>query len=256
MKSLILPLILALSFAAAAQSPAAVERDILAQLKNVDKYGSYSNDDDEAKLNAANDAIRDLLVKNGDRRDILQYPFSALKKEINIVTSRDGKLRIYSWDMQTGGTMHDYDNVFQYQGASGSVHAWTAPGSNENSGGAFFSQIFQVDSTAGPIYIANSTFVAETSLHGQSIETMQIVGDKFERSAKLIKTASGLQSSIDFSYDPFSSPKGTGELVFFDPAQKSFRFPIIIEDKRDERGRITNRFITYRFNGTYFAKVS
>ena len=237
------------------QSPAAVERDILAQLKNVDKFRSYGGDYDEDKLDAANSAVRDLLVKSSSRSDILQYSFPALKKEINIVTSRDGKLRIYSWDLQTGGTMHDYDNVFQYQGASGKVYAWTAPVSDENSGGAFFSQIFQVTSASGPIYISNSTFVAENSLHGQSIETMRIVGDTFERSAKLIRTGSGLKSSIDFSYDPFSSPKGTDELVFFDPARKSFRFPVIIEDKKDDRGRITNKFITYQFNGQYFVKV-
>ena len=255
MKSLILPIILALSFAVVAQTPAAVERDILAQLKDVDKFGSYGGDSDEEKLDAANSAVRDLLIKNAARLDVLRYSFPALKKEINIVTSRDGKLRIYSWDMQTGGTMHDYDTVFQYQGASGKTYSWTAPDSSEDSGGGFFSQIFQVDSASGPIYIANSTFVAETSLHGQSIETMRILRDKLERSAKLIKTASGLKSSIDFSYDPFSSPKGTDELVFFDPVRKSFRFPVIIEDKKDDRGRITNRFITYRFNGQYFVKV-
>ena len=47
MKSLILPIILALSFAVVAQTPAAVERDILAQLKDVDKFGSYGDDSDE-----------------------------------------------------------------------------------------------------------------------------------------------------------------------------------------------------------------
>lgn len=255
MKSLVLPIILALSFVAAAQSPAAVERQILDQLKEIGKYGTYTGDYDETKNDNANKNLRDTLVRYGNRLDILRFAFPKLKNQMFVTTSRDGKLRIYSWDLETGGTMHDYDNVFQYQGADGKVYTW-APAGDDESGGAFYTQIFQVSAKAGPIYLANSLFIAEGSLHGQSIEALQINGDKLDPKPKLIRTGSGLQNSIDFSYDPFSGKADTEDLVHFDPVKQEFRFPVVIEDKEHENGRITNRFITYRFNGQYFVKVS
>ena len=255
MKRLILPIILVLSAAVAAQTPAAVERQILDHLKEIDKYGTYVGDYDEAKNDEANTKLKDTLVRVGTRLDILRYAFPKLKGQMVVTTSRDGKLRIYSWDLETGGTMHDYTSVFQYQGASGKVFTWTPDGNDDDSGGAFYPHIFQIGSKDGPIYLANSLFIAEGTLHGQSIEALQINGDKLNTKPKLIRTGSGLQNSIDFSYDPFSGSGDTEDLVRFDPVKQEFRFPVIIEDKEHGNGRITNRLITYRFNGRYFVKV-
>ena len=44
-------------------------------------------------------------------------------------------------------------------------------------------------------------------------------------------------------------------LFKFDEAKRSFTFPIVIEDEKTPRGRITNKLITYRFNGSYFVKA-
>lgn len=238
------------------QSPQAVERDLLAKLKNVDKFGSYSGSFDEEKLDAANSAVRDLLVKNGDRLDVLRYGFPKLKDAMNVATSPDGKLRIYSWDLETGGTMHDFDQVFQYQETGGQVHTWTFPaGEDETGTGGYYTQIFQVDSKSGPIYLANSNFIAQGTIHGQSIDGIRISGDKLDVKAKVIRTARGLTNSIDFSYDPYSLGNRSEKLFSFDAAKQQFTFPVVVEDKTYENGRVTNRLITYRFNGEVFVKV-
>jgi len=237
------------------QSPATVERDILVQLKNVDKFASYSGSFDEEKLDAANSAVRDLLVKNGDRLDVLQYGFPKLKDEMYIATSPDGKLRIYSWDLETGGTMHDYDEVFQYQATGGQVHTWTAPSGDDQRGGGYYTQIFQVDAKSGPIYLANSNFIAQGTIHGQSIEGIRISGDKLDVKAKVIRTARGLTNSVDFAYDPSSLGNRSEKLISFDGAKQQFTFPVVVEDKTYENGRVTSRLITYRFNGEVFVKV-
>jgi hypothetical protein len=257
MRLLILPVILALSVAAAAQAPASIENQILGYLKTISKNGTYAGNYTEDKLNKANDALRATLIRNGKRRDILAYSFPKLRDEMYVVTSRDGKLRIYSWDLQTGGTMHDFENVYQFQGSTGAVYSHTEARDDESAGG-FYTQIFQVNSGGGTIYLVNSTFIAQGRTHGQSIEVVKIRGDKFDSSAKLIKTASRLTNSIDFVYDPVSIPESysSGELVSFDSKSQSFSFPVILEDKEAFNGRVTEKRITYRFNGRYFVKVS
>jgi hypothetical protein len=172
-----------------------------------------------------------------------------------VATSRDGKLRIYSWDLETGGTMHDFECVYQFQGDSGGVRTWSASDDPDSAGG-YYTEIFQVDTKNGPIYLANSNFIAQSNVHGQSIEGMRIHGDKLDVKAKVFRTASGMTNSVDFVYDPFSLKDRSERLISFDAAKQQFTFPVVIEDKLYENGRVTNRFITYRFNGQYFVKVT
>src|SRR3982751_3316474 len=127
MKALFLPIILAMSSLAFAQSPAAVEREILAHLDDSDKYSTYLGEYDETKNGDANKAIRQTLVKNGKRIEILRYAFPKLKDRMYVATSPDGKLRIYTWDLGTGGTLHDFESVYQFQGDSGAVNTWFDP---------------------------------------------------------------------------------------------------------------------------------
>lgn len=252
----LLLIILTTSLFVAAQSPAAVEREILAQLDSIDKYSTYLGEYDETRNDQANKALREAIVRNGKRLDILRYAFPKLKDKMYVATSADGKLRIYSWDLGTGGTMHDIENVYQFQANSGVVNAWAEIGNEESGGGGYYTQIFQLNSQTGPVYLATSTFIAQGNLHGQSIEALQINGDKLDTKYKVIRTGSGLANSVDFVYDPSSLGERSETLIHFDTAKKEFRFPIVVEDKTYGNGRVTNRFITYRFNGQYFVKVS
>ncbi|MDM7923517.1 MAG: hypothetical protein QUS14_14560 [Pyrinomonadaceae bacterium] len=251
-------LAIALLFPAVAfsQTPAEIEREFLVHLEDIGKYGSYAGGYDEEKILAANAELRRKLLDYGKRLDVLSYSFPKLKGEMFVATSNDGKLRIYSWDLQTGGTMHDYDAVFQYVGKSGKVHTW-ATGDEEDVFGSFFTEIFQVNARSGPIYLAVSTFVGSTSLNGQSIRAMAISGDRLDQDVKVIKTPSGLKGSVGFAYDFFSvvdRPERPIKLFKFDEARKEFSFPVVIEDEQTRLGRVTNRFITYRFDGKNFVR--
>ena len=242
-----------------AQSPASVESALIRKLAEVGKYGTYGETSDDKKLAAANKELTAILIRNGDRLAILKYAFPKLKDEMYVATSKDGRLRIYSWDTGTGGTMHDYANVFQYQGKSGRVYSWTDPETEDASGGPFYTEIFEVATRTGPIYLANSTFIASTSMHGQSLNALRIDGEKLDQAAKLIKTRRGVTNEVGITYDFFSvvdRPERPVKLFFFNAAKKEFRFPIVIEDDKTFLGRVTDKFITYRFNGKYFVKVS
>jgi len=241
-----------------AQRPAALETRLLSGLRNIDKWSNYGPSADYEKLEAENDRFKKELLKGTKAPATLTYSFSRLKKEMYVVTSKDGRLRIYSWDRQTGGTMHDFDSVYQYRGKSGKVHSWSAT-NEEDSAGVFYHDLFQVDSSSGPIYLAVSTFIGSTSLSGASIDVMKIDADRLDVSAKLIRTGSGLQNSISFGYDFFTvvdRKERPVKLFRFDAATRSFSFPVVIEDDKTPQGRVTDKVIRYRFNGNYFVKAS
>ncbi len=243
-----------------AQTVSSVENEIVRHLDNISKFGNYGGTSDDDKVYAENRELRKKLVRYGKRSDVLMYSFPKLKGKMQVSTSRDGNLRIYSWDEETGGTMHDHDSVFQYRGSNGKVFSWAVTDDESNQDvGAFYHDIFQLSTGKGTVYLAVSTFVASTSLAGQSIKVLRIQSNRLERDTKLIRTASGLQNSINFQYDFFSvvdRPERPVKLFTFNAARKEFKFPVVIEDEKTPQGRVTNNFITYRFNGTHFVKVN
>lgn len=229
---------------------------MLTALDSIGKFGSYLGNYDEGKSTKGNDDLRSLLMRYGKRPDILKYGFTTLKKEMDVETSRDGRFRIYSWDMSTGGTMHDYDCVFQFKGKNGRVNTWACSTDRGWDVGASYLRIFQVSSKMGTIYLANSRGIYEGRGHSQAIEAYRIDGEALEKKPKVIKTTSGLTNQVSFAYDPFTIENGNeGNLVRFDSREISFRFPVVIDDGVSGSGRVTSKFITYKFNGKYFEKV-
>lgn len=239
------------------QTARAFESSLLKRLLAIDRWSNYGSTPDYEKLEVENDAFKRDLLKYTKVAATLAYPFTKLQKQMYIVTSRDGRLRIYSWDRQTGGTMHDFDSVYQYRGKSGKVYSWTST-DEEDSGGVFYHDLFQVDSPRGVIYLPVSTFIGSTSLAGQTISAVRIEGEKLNTKANVIRTASGVTNSISFGYDFFSvadRPERPVRLFRFDAPGRAFTFPVVIEDEKTPQGRVTNKLIRYRFDGTYFVKV-
>ena len=155
--------------------------------------------------------------------------------------------------------MHDFDVVFQYRGKSGKVYSWSNAGKGPGGSGGFYHDIFDVDDAKGRFYLCVATFIASGSLNSQSIEAVRINGERIDLVEKLIRTPSGLQNSISFEYD-FGSVLDRKErpikLFHYDEQTKSFRFPVVVQDDENPQGRVTDKFIRYRFNGKHFVKVS
>src|SRR3954451_3919742 len=116
---LVFSAIILLSAASPAQTLVNIEKELLGHLDKLDKASNYGGSADYDILDKENRALLDSLVKYGSRSDVLRYSFPKLKEKLFITTSGDGKLRAYSWDAQTGGTMHDFVTVYQFQGKSG-----------------------------------------------------------------------------------------------------------------------------------------
>lgn len=242
-----------LCFYVTGQTPRAIEDRLLVHLADLEKWSNYGLNSNDARLAGANSSLKNDLIRYGSRvPEMLSYSFPRLKGKMHVTTSKDGRFRVYSWDEQTGGTMHEFNSVFQFRGADGKVHAATAPVAG------FVHDIFQVNSADGTIYLAVSTFIASGSLSEQTMSAFKVVGTRIDSKVRVFRTPGGLQDSISFGYD-FSSVMDRKErpvrLFTFNEARNSFSFPVVEEDEETPQGRVTNKLINYRFDGKHFLKV-
>ncbi len=251
--------LLILSVTVYPQTPNKIEQELVKGIKEVQKYSSYGSNYDEEKLSKANDIFEKKLVEYTKLPSTLQYKFTELNKLMFNATSEDGNFRIYSWDSEMGGTMHDYYRVYQYQGADGKVYSKTEEKAEEDGGaGSFVTDIFTANAKEGKIYIVCSTFIGSTSDHYQSADLFKIDDATLVDKVKLIKTKSGLTNSLHFEYNFFSvftRKERPIRLILYDKKTQTIKIPVVIEDKEFPNGRVTNRFISYQFDGSYFVNV-
>ena len=243
-----------------AQTPQRMEQELIKNLKELEKYSSYGSNYDEEKNSQANEVFETNLLKYTKLASTLSYNFPLLNKLMLNATSEDGNFRIYSWDTETGGTMHDYARVYQFRGADGKVYSRTDDNTGEEGDmGSFVYAIYTVNSKAGKIYIVCSNFIGSTQDHYQSADLYRIEGYALKDKVKLIKTASGLTDTLNFEYNFFSvvnRKERPIKLILFDKKTNILKIPVVVNDKEFPNGRVTNKFISYKFNGTNFVKVN
>ena len=257
----ILPfLILIFSISVIGQTNAAIEKELVEHAKKIHKWSNYGGDSNPELLDKENAIFRKKLLKFASTRpSMIRYKFSELEEEyIYISTSPDKRFRIYSWDTGTGGTMHFFDNVYQFIGKDGKIHAKSNDYEEGESIGAYYTDIYSLKTRRGSVYLANSRSQLSTSYRGENISLFEINKNSLVDDVKLIKTRSGLTNSLGFAFDIFSlsdMSKQPAKLFQFNRKSKTIKFPVVIENKKFPQGQVTNRWIKYRFNGRYFVKV-
>lgn len=257
---LVVPLLLLIfSFSAFAQSNAKIEQELVDAIKDVQKYSTYGSSYDEDKLSKANEVFEEKLLKYTKIPSTLNYKFSELNKLMFNATSDDGKFRIFSWDTESGGTMHEFSRIYQFQSADGKVYSKGEETAEEDGGaGSFVTDVFTIDTKDGRVYVVCSTFIGSTNDHYQSADLFKIEGETIKDKINLIKTKSGLTSKLSFEYNFFSvvdRKERPIRLISYDKKTKTLKIPVVINDKEFPNGRVTNKFISYQFDGTYFVKV-
>jgi hypothetical protein len=211
----------------------------------------YSNND---SLNYYSDLFTTTFmdfIKNNPAT--LNYKFKSLtdSNACHIVTSPDGLLRIYSWDTWTGGTMNDLKNIFQFKSGN-KIHS-TDYRRNEDYFATYYTAIFALEASLKTYYLTVSGGSESTKDAFEILRVYTISNDTLNDKVKLIKTTSGLNNSIRFEYDFFSvvdRPERPIRLMRYDTDKKTIYIPIVLEN-----GKVTDRYILYRFNGKYFEKI-
>jgi len=246
-----------------AQTPKGIEAALLKSFKKIDYWadkgrrditGNISLDD---SLENANEVfakkLKDYTVKYPTT---ISQDFSALKKErLDIFTSADGLLRVYSWETWLGGTMRDFANVFQYNTGKNIQSVYlhsTGDDSKENV--PFYSNLYTFKANQKTYYLGIYGCIYSTKDAGTGIKIFDIENGGLNTDVKIIKTASGLHGKIYYDYDFFSVVDityGKRPTISFDATTKSIYVPLV-----DGNGKVTHKFITYKFTGKYFEKVT
>jgi hypothetical protein len=184
----------------------------------------------------------------------MTYPFTKLINEgLSIAMSRDNKLRIYSWDKHTGGTMHYFANMYQYK-IGNKVYA-SSPIEIEQEGGdprGFFSEIFTVDSVNN-IYLGLRTAIYSTKDCGNIVKAFKIEKNGLNDSLMLFKVDTAFTNEFGIAFDFFSvvdRPERPVKLIYYDERTKALKLPVI-----GDHDEVTDKFIFYQYNGKYFEEV-
>ena len=265
MKKLSLILLFCVSFGIAkifAQTPQQIEANLLKSFKRIDYWADKGRRDTtgnlslEDSLENANEVfakkLKDYTVKYPAT---ISQDFSVLKKErLDIFTSADGLLRIYSWETWLGGTMRDFANVFQYNTGKNIQSVYlhsTGDDSKENI--PFYSNLYTFKANQKTYYLGIYGCIYSTKDAGTGIKIFDIENGELNTDVKIIKTSSGLHSTIYYDYDFFSVfdiAYDKRPTIYFDATTESIYVPLV-----DGNGKVTHKFITYKFTGKYFEKV-
>jgi len=251
------------SFSTFAQSPKAVEADIVNSFKKIGYCNAYRfshSGSADTSVNAydsvgkANKTFRGKLANYTSKYPFtLNLRFKDLDDSfLTIVTSKDGLFRIYSWDNSLGGTMRYYENVFQYKTASGVSSALKADtGDGKGEYHYDYSKLYTLRSHNRTYYLAIYHGKFSTKDLAEGIHIFSIENGTLTDKVNLIKTADGLSDKLYYYYNMFSvTDKIKDKDIRYNEASKTISLPVIVG-----HGKLTTGRIVYKFNGRYFERV-
>lgn len=232
-------------------SAAVKAQDAEAQIKQyMDKiqYWRYEYSPEDSGVNpnaspkdsvlATNKMLTAYLQKIGTDAGMLRTTFKTLDEAgMKIVTSDDKKLRIYSWDTETGDETHIYNAVAQFESGGGTK--------TKELNGYLYTDMF----TAGgakkyylAVYSAVTPKEATKGLQAFSVDGGQL------NNADILQSEKGLGHDISYSYDYTYSYdyKAMKEKYVMYMSKGSLYIPVPEGDK------LNGKWQVYSFDGNKF----
>jgi hypothetical protein len=215
------------------------------------KIFTFYNADNDSLAHYSTQFSNKLVRTIEANTETLHCEFKTFKDSIGtVVTSDDGLLRIYSWNTWLGGSMTDYRSIFQFKSKN---KVFVINQSNdENSSGSNFLQINSLNNNGKMYYLAINSGSLSSKDSYENITIFSIEGNKVVK-VPIIKTKSGLTSTISFEYDFYSvveRPERPIQLIKYDSAKNTIGIPIVFEN-----GKVTNKYIYYKLTGEFFEKI-
>lgn len=237
-----------------AQKLLEIEKQLNTVLQKIN-IDNQSNTNYYDSLDVANTKFEKMLLQyTSSNPETLHYDFKTLQKNgLIITTSEDGKFRIYSWDTWTGGTMHYFKNIFQYEGNK-KVYSEATESETEGDAQSFYHQINDILSQNKKYYLAQNTAILSSGLSYHNIKVFSIDEEKLNHNAKLIKTQSGIKNQLGYEVDLTASSNRDNEItnydIEYDSKNKIISIPLILNNSK-----VTEKKIRYQFKGKYFEKM-
>ncbi|MFB6453879.1 hypothetical protein ACE38W_01310 [Chitinophaga sp. Hz27] len=188
-----------------------------------------------------------------DNPATINYNFKRLQDSSHcyINTSTDGNFRIYSWDTWTGGTMHFFNNIYQYK-TEGNVFTQT-PAHKKSDPGMFCSKIYAVIIKDKTFYLAIFNGIYSTKDVSQSIQAFTLTAGKLDDTVKLFKTRTQMLNRIDVPFDFFSvvdRPERPLELITYNETAQEIYIPLV-----DKNGQVTHSNLVYHLVDNVFEYI-
>ena len=233
-----------------AKTIAEIQKDLLQDLKHINDLAKENNSE---ALSIQNQNFSDKLLQYAsESSEMLTYNFPNIEEIYwRITTSPDKKFRIYSWDTMSGGSMRFYQNIFQWKDYD-KLYAKKNK-IPEGDPGGFYSEIFQLTDELNTFYLSYFHSVLSGRDSYQAIHTMDFEREKFYPKFEKIKTKSGLNFKLGFSFDFFSvksSKEFPPKLIKFDKARQTISIPVV-----NTEGKVSSKTIFYEYDGDYFLRV-
>ena len=231
-----------------------MEDDIFVLFRKLDlaktKIDQPNGSSEISKIN--NDITSKLLFYLQKYPSSLTYNFNKLIKEkVKIATSGDGRLRIYSWDTWTGGTMRAMNSIIQYK-VNKDVSAkvlFDAIADNSDDSGSFYENIFLVKAKKETYYLAVGESIYSSIDVGESLKLFSINQNGLNDKIRIIKDETGLHDKIELFYNYSSYLKNGSPKIHFDSLSNVLLIPIV-----KDKGIIIPRYNKYYFDGKLFFK--
>lgn len=239
------------------QNISAIEKQLNNTFQKIEYWSSEGRDDKHAydSLAAANNKFEKLLVQyTSSYPQTISHPFKSLEKNgLIIATSEDGEFRIYSWDTWTGGTMHFFKNVYQYE-ADKKVYSKAVESQGEGDPGCYYYQINDIISENKKYYLTQNKAILSSGMSYHAIKVFSIDNGQLNDKAQLIKTQSGIKNQLGYEVDLTASAnrqyEGRDYEIEYDSKNKIISIPLIQADSK-----VTTKKIRYQFKGKYFEKM-
>ncbi|MFI5141221.1 MAG: hypothetical protein ACHQII_02595 [Bacteroidia bacterium] len=223
-----------------------IDTDLVGSYKKLTSLNYGYGDSIDFYSDTFSNKITNYISKNPET---IKCPFNGLKENhCSVVTSADGLFRIYSWDTWLGGTMHDFNNIYQFTSNQKTyTKIYDYP---EGDYGTYYTDIYTLKANNKTYYLTLRMNSFSTRDHMQAVDICTIEGGSLNDSVALIKSHDSLISSISVEYNFMSvinHPERPLRLIKYDADKKIIYIPIVMEN-----GDVTDRFILYQFKGKYF----
>lgn len=249
MKQLIIILLLCQNICA--QTIIEIEVDLLKTLEKITRFGNTGENNADSLVFYNQSFSNKLLNYASKHTAMLNYNFPNIDQTYwSIATSPDKKFRIYSWDTHEGGSMHFYQNIFQWKDYN-TLYAKKKE-IPEGEPGGFYSQVFQLTDELNTFYMCYYNSILSSRDGYQAIHCMDFERKKFDPEFKKIKTKSGITNKLGFSFNVASInhlEKRSHKLIMFNKDSQTLSIPVV-----NKEGKVSSKTIFYRYDGDYFVK--
>src|SRR5271170_1175383 len=194
---------------------------------------------DYDKLQAENDELLKYLESVCVLPEIMASPLKkAMNAGLDVITSDDKKLRCYSWDTRTGGTMHFYYSLIAYDAGSSHIKSLVLnPENNQKNGdpGSAFESADSIKTNDGKtVYLVRDQSIGSTIIHGRTIQAYTISNGKLVK-CPFFKTPKQLLDNISYAFNEDSDKTE----IHLSDDKKTLRIPLIKPETDGYSGGIT-----------------